>query len=106
MSKFVRKNFSMDNFSNNGAKHRYELTTEGHLSIIEYMIAANDVYLTHTEVPPALEGRGIGSRIVGLALEDIRSRNMKMVPLCPFVAAYIKRHKEWNDMVKDGFKVN
>lgn len=95
----------MNTFSNNGAKHRYELMTDGHLSIVEYMITGNDVYLTHTEVPPVLEGRGIGSEIVSKALEDIKSRNMKLVPLCPFVAVYIKRHPEWNDLIKEGFKI-
>jgi predicted GNAT family acetyltransferase len=92
-------------FTNNSAKHRYELIAEGHLSIIEYMIAGNDIYLTHTEVPPVLEGRGIGNEIVGKALDDIKSRNMKLVPLCPFVAVYVKRHLEWNNIVKEGFRV-
>jgi predicted GNAT family acetyltransferase len=95
----------MSTFSNNSAKHRYELVTEEHLSIIEYMISGNDVYLTHTEVPPVLEGRGVGSEIVSKALDDIKSHNMKLVPLCPFVAVYIKRHPEWNETVREGFKV-
>ncbi|MDR1973750.1 MAG: N-acetyltransferase [Bacteroidales bacterium] len=92
-------------FKDNGAKHRYELAADGHLAILEYLISGNDIYLTHTEVPPALEGKGIGSELVGQALEDIKTKEMKIVPLCPFVAVYVKRHPEWNEFIREGFRI-
>ncbi|MDR1739223.1 MAG: N-acetyltransferase [Bacteroidales bacterium] len=75
------------------------------MSIIEYMISGKDIYFTHTEVPPVLEGQGVGTELVSKALENIKSREMTLVPLCPFVAAYVKRHPEWNEIVREGFKI-
>ncbi len=91
---------------NNENAKQYELEAEGLKARIEYIIAKNNViYLTHTEVPSQLEGKGIGSTIVKLALEDIKSREMQLMPLCPFVAAYIKRHEEWNEILMKGVKL-
>ena len=53
----------------------------------------------HTEVPPKYEGRGIGKELVQGVLEDIRRKKLKVVPQCPFVATYIRRHPEWMDLV-------
>lgn len=53
----------------------------------------------HTEVPEALEGRGIAGRIVRFALDDVRARGLKAVPRCPYVAGYISRHPEYQDLV-------
>jgi len=69
---------------------------DSHTAFIEYKIMGGKIFLTHTEVPKELEGKGIGSAIVKLALENIKARELKLVPLCPFVAAYIKRHMEWS----------
>ena len=56
--------------------------------------------LVHTEVPPEHEGKGIGSRLVKQTLEQIKRTNKKIVPSCPFIAAYIKRHPEYESLVK------
>ncbi len=93
-------------FSNNKTKQRFELLVDGHVSIIEYTISGKDIYLTHTEVPPVLEGKGVGTELVKMALENIKSTGMTLVPLCHFVAIYVKRHPEWNDIVKEGFKID
>jgi predicted GNAT family acetyltransferase len=55
--------------------------------------------LVHTEIEPSLEGQGVGSRLVAGALADIRSRGLELVPVCPFVLAYLKRHPEFDDLV-------
>ena len=52
---------------------------------------------THTEVPPADEGKGIGSQIVRAALDDARKRGFKIVPACSFVADFVRRHPEYGD---------
>lgn len=57
------------------------------------------VVLVHTDIDPALEGQGLGSRLVGGVLADLRSRGLKVVPLCPFVAEYLRRHPEDQDLV-------
>ena len=85
-------------------KH-YELTTNGLTARIEYNLAQGNIYLTHTEVSKELEGRGLASRMVQFALEDIKKRGLTLVPLCPFVSAYIKKHPEWRALVLKGINI-
>jgi hypothetical protein len=58
------------------------------------------ITLVHTEVPPALEGKGIGSALVRGVLDLVRGRGLKVVATCPFVAAYMGRHPEYNDLLR------
>jgi len=57
------------------------------------------VVLFHTEVDPAFEGQGLGSRLVAYAIADLRKRGLDLVPVCPFVSSYLRRHPEHQDMV-------
>jgi hypothetical protein len=70
--------------------------------VIQYATEPGTVVLVHTEVSPTVEGEGLGSRLVSGALDDIRARGLEVVPLCPFAAAYIRRHPEYADLVEDG----
>ena len=79
---------------NNKDKKQYELLIEGSIAFIEYIIAKDEIYLTHTEVPKELGGRGIAKSMVKSALEEVKSKGLKLIPLCPFVAMYIKRNPE------------
>ncbi len=83
----------------NDACTRYELDVDGKLSVSEYNRLANAVMFTHTEVPEALEGQGIGSALARGALDDVRAQGLQVIPLCPFVAAFIHRHPEYLDLV-------
>jgi uncharacterized protein len=74
---------------------RFEMKLNGHTARIEYSLMGNKIIFSHTEVPRELEGKGFGSMIVKLALEEIEKRNLKLIPLCPFTAQYIKKHPEW-----------
>jgi uncharacterized protein len=69
------------------------------LGVISYQAEPSRLTLIHTEVDPAFEGKGVGSRLVAGALEDIRSRGLSLVPICPFVRAYLDRHPEQADLV-------
>ena len=72
----------------------------------EYIKTPNgEIYLTHTEVPRALGGKGIGSQLVEKALKDIEQKDLRLVPLCPFVAGYIHKHPEWRRIVMKGFHI-
>jgi hypothetical protein len=53
----------------------------------------------HTEVEEAVEGTGVGSQLVREALDDFRARGLGVVPVCPFVSAYLRRHPEYADVV-------
>ena len=90
---------------NNKEKKQYEYRVDNKLAKIEYIIAKDTIYLTHTEVPVELEGKGIGSGLVLAVLEDIKLNGWTLVPLCPFVAAYLKRHQEWRELVLKGINI-
>lgn len=87
----------------NPERHRYELRLGDTVAgVIQYANEPGTVVLVHTEVSPTVEGEGLGSRLVSGALDDIRARGLEVVPLCPFAAAYIRRHPEYADLVEDG----
>lgn len=92
-------------FSENEEKKRYELKIDGHIAFIDYIKAKGNIYLTHTEVPTELEGRGVGSRMVLQALVDIKRQGLSLIPLCPFVAGYLKKHPDWKELVYNRIKI-
>jgi uncharacterized protein len=65
----------------------------------EYELAPGVITFLHTEVDPALEGRGIGGALASNALDDVRARGLQVVARCPFIAAYIRRHREYRDLL-------
>lgn len=94
----------MELIDNENAK-QYEMQVEGGLVRIEYIKAQDKIYLTHTEVPQSLEGKGFGSQIIKMALEDIEEKELTLIPMCPFVAGYIKKHPEWKKLVLRGINI-
>lgn len=84
---------------------RFEFELGEHKPRIEYIRAGDRIYLTHTEVPQALAGNGIGSALIGAALEAIELEGLALIPLCPFVAGYLKRHPEWKRLVMKGINL-
>jgi len=90
----------------NNERKKFELEVEGHIAFIDYILNNKNVmYLVHTEVPSALEGKGIGNKMVREALNYIEEKGYKLAPLCPFVAAFIKRNEEYRSLLADGFNV-
>jgi hypothetical protein len=89
----------MGEVRNNEAEHRYELEVDGELALAAYRLSDDRIVFTHTEVPQALEGRGIASRLVKVALDDVRARGLKVVPACVFVKHYIEKHPEEQDLL-------
>lgn len=84
----------------NRSELRYEAVADGVvLGVIRYRTEPGLVVLVHTDVVPAAEGKGVGSRLVRGALEDLRAHGLGVVPVCPFVAGYISRHPEYADLV-------
>jgi hypothetical protein len=84
----------------NTALGRYEMDADAETASLYYRIAPGVITLRHTEVPPALGGRGVGSRLARAVLEDARARGLKVVASCPFVAAYMGKHPEFNDLLR------
>ena len=84
----------------NHAALRYELWADDVLAgWIQYTRAGDVITLVHTDVDPAFEGRGLGSVLVAGTLDDVRARGKRIRPFCPFVAAYLRRHPEYADLV-------
>lgn len=88
----------------NEEKHRFEITFEDHKAFIDYKERPGKISLIHTEVEPELEGKGAATAVIEKTLEYIEQNNYKLVPLCPLVFAYIKRHPEWKRIVDENFK--
>ena len=68
------------------------------VGFMTYRLDSGRIALIHTEVPPELEGQGIGSQLVAGALDDIRRRGLTIAPICPFVAEYLRDHPEYADL--------
>jgi predicted GNAT family acetyltransferase len=82
-------------------KHRYEANLDGQLAgYCEYNLLKNAVMFTHTEVLPAFEGRGVGSAIARHVLDDARAQGLPVIPACQFIAGYIRKHREYVDLVR------
>ena len=77
------------------AQNRFETTVNGYTAFVEYYTSGNRINYTHTEVPAELEGKGIGSALAKYVLEYAREHHLKVMPLCPFIKAYIDRHPEF-----------
>ena len=85
----------------NKGDHRYELLVDGELvGELVYRARSDVVTLIHTEIAAGFEGHGLGEQLVAGALHDIRAQGLHIVPLCPFVVAYLRRHPEDADLVQ------
>jgi len=83
----------------NAARSRFELDAEGVTAFMNYRLSGNLMSLDHTETPVAARGRGLASRLVAGALEQVRARGLKIVPRCRFVRAFVDRHPSYRDLV-------
>jgi predicted GNAT family acetyltransferase len=85
--------------SNNEASSQFEAVVDGKLAVLEYRLRPDAIVFTHAEVPAEQEGQGLGSALARFGLEYAQGKGLKVIPLCPFVAAYIQRHQEYLDLV-------
>ena len=92
-----------EEITDNPDRHRYEMRVDGQLAgVAEYLDGdpGGARTFTHTEVYRRFEGRGVGSRLTRAALDDARAKNMRVVPLCPFTAAFIRKNPEYRSLVR------
>jgi predicted GNAT family acetyltransferase len=78
----------------NPGESRFELRQDGHLAELVYRLRGDRLVLIHTEVPPELEGRGLGGKLVTAAIARATRDNLTLVPLCPFANSWLTRHPE------------
>jgi predicted GNAT family acetyltransferase len=88
--------------TDNEAQQRYEITADGELAgFTQYRRPPSMIAFVHTEIDPRFEGRGLGGQLVSAALDGARANGLAVLPYCPFVNAYIKRHPEYADLVPE-----
>jgi predicted GNAT family acetyltransferase len=81
-------------------RERYELSLDGEVvGITAYRVRPGLIAFIHTEVEESVQGRGLGDRLIRFALEDARARGLAVLPFCPFVKAFIERHREFETLV-------
>ena len=90
----------MTEIVNNRTKHCFELAVGGHIAASYYEIAGPVITFVHTEVPPELGGKGIGSRLIGGALDQVRSEKLKVIAQCPFVKGFIDKNPGYADLLQ------
>lgn len=84
---------------NNEDEHQFEARVDGKLGVLTYSVSEGKLYLLHTGVDDALEGRGVGSALVRAAAGHAREKNLGLVPFCSFARAWLDRHQEFADLV-------
>ena len=86
-------------------QHRFEADLgDGSIAIAEYNLLQKKIVFTHTEVPTAHEGKGIGSALIRFALRSARERALQVIPICPFFAADSKKHAEEQDRLDPAYR--
>lgn len=80
--------------THNEAKGQFELALGDEKAVLQYRRTANSITLIHTEVPPAERGHGLGNQLIRAALDFAHFNQLKVVPVCPFVKAYLQKHPE------------
>ena len=86
--------------ADNADEHRFDITVGGRLAGSSHYRDHHGVRsFTHTEIDPAFEGHGLGSRLIRAALDDTRARGLAVLPFCPFVRAFIAKHADYLDLV-------
>lgn len=84
------------------AGSRYEARIgDSLLGFVDYRLLTGRITFIHTQVLPEAEGRGVGSQLARHVLDDARARGLRVRPLCPFIAAWLRRHPEYADLVVD-----
>lgn len=92
-------------FINNTAENQFELHVGEQFAFLEYILQDEKIYLSHTEAPEALRGTGAAASIVKQALQYAREHGLTVVPSCSYVAAYLNKTDEWNDVLSDGYQM-
>ncbi|HXA04493.1 MAG TPA: GNAT family N-acetyltransferase [Bryobacteraceae bacterium] len=83
----------------NEPAHRFEVHVDGETGVLLYRREGDTITFIHTRVPNVIGQHGIGSELVRTGLEYAKSQGLKVIPLCPFVAAYIGNHPEYSGLV-------
>lgn len=86
-------------------RHRFEIDLgDGLFAIAEYTLPEGKIMFTHTKVPASHEGQGLGTALIKAGLDAARERGLKVIPICPFFAAYMQKHAEVQDLLNPAYR--
>ena len=89
----------MTDVTDNTARRRFELEEEGKLAFADYRLRDGTLVIPHVEADPALRGKGTAGRLMEGVLDHARREGLKVSPLCGYAAAYMRRHKQFADLL-------
>jgi len=95
----MKETHMAEDFRDNEARERFELDVEGHTAFVAYRKLPGAITLVHTEVPPELGGKGIGSKLARATLDAVRAQGRKLTVECEFIQAFMGKHPEYNDLL-------
>lgn len=89
----------------NGERKRFEIDLgDGSFAFADYNLLTGKIMFTHTEVPEAHEGKGLGGALIRAGLAAARERGLKVIPICPFFAAYMRKHAGEHDLLDESWR--
>lgn len=91
------------NITHNQENKQFEVWVDDEKAFLEYRMKEGDIAFMHTEVPQALAGKGIASALATYAFKYAKDNNLPVIVYCPFVAAFLKRHPEYNAQLDPKF---
>lgn len=100
----ARMNANEPTVRDNRPEKRFETAIEGHVAVVEYNLIDGGIVVAHTEVPKAIEGRGVAGRLYEAVFAAARDEHRRVIPVCPVFALYIKRHPETHDVLDPSFR--
>jgi uncharacterized protein len=87
--------------TDNAAKSRYELHVGGELAgFVSYRVRGQAIDLLHTEVDPRFQGEGLAAKLAKATLDDARQRHLAVLPTCPYIRSWIRKHPDYADLVR------
>ena len=87
----------------NESQQRFEARVGSELAFISYLLKDDELVLVHTEVPTPLEGQGLAGKLARASLDYAREKGLRVIPLCPFVASYLRRHEEYHNLIHPAY---
>jgi predicted GNAT family acetyltransferase len=84
---------------NNTDNHNFEMFVDGQRAFIDYQLRGDKLFLTHTEVPVELEGRGVASVLVEKVFQYAEEHDLKILPYCAYIKTWLKRHPDWERLI-------
>jgi len=92
-------------FKVNEEENQFELHTKGGIAFVEFIREGEKIYLTHTETPESLRGKGVAAELIKQTLQCARDNGLTVVPSCSYVAKYVNEHSKWNDVLSEGYQM-